>query len=147
MKTHLVIGVFAVLLLIGHVNYKTAFVFVALAATILPDIDSGFSTIGKHKVFKIFQFFTQHRGVFHSFSMCLLISFLIALYFPIFAFPFFLGYSVHLFADSFTVEGIRFFWPFKARSAGLLKVGGVTEHALFIGFCIVDLVMLFLFFV
>ena len=59
------------------------------------------------------------------------------------AFPFFLGYSVHLFADSFTVDGIRFFWPFKARSAGLLKVGGATEHALFVGFCVVDLIMVF----
>ena len=63
-------------------------------------------------------------------------------YLPVLALPFFLGYAMHLLTDSFTVEGIRPFWPFKSVSKGMLRVGGSIEQAIFIGFCIVDLVLL-----
>jgi len=142
MKTHLAIVVFSILFLIEHVTYKFAFVVVALLATFIPDIDSGFSTLGKWNIFRPIQFFTKHRGVIHSFTLCVIFSVALALYLPIYALPFFLGYSIHLFADSFTVEGIRPFWPLKRMSQGPLHVGGTLENVLFVGFCIVDFVFL-----
>jgi membrane-bound metal-dependent hydrolase YbcI (DUF457 family) len=61
---------------------------------------------------------------------------------PVIAFPFFLGYSVHLFSDSFTHEGIRPFWPSKKSSAGIVRTGGVVEKGIFISFLALDVLTL-----
>jgi membrane-bound metal-dependent hydrolase YbcI (DUF457 family) len=142
MRTHLAIGFFSAFFLLQHVSNKFTFIIVTLFATMLPDVDSAFSTMGRHMIVKPIQMLTKHRGFIHSFTLCLGISLFLALYLPIFALPFFLGYAMHLLVDSFTVEGIRPFWPFKGESRGMLKVGGPLEQAIFIGFCIVDLVLL-----
>ena len=141
LKTHLVIALMAILLLFESVTYKFVFVVITLVATVLPDIDSGFSTLGKHALFKPVQFLTKHRGVIHSLTFCFLVSLVLALYFPIFSLPFFLGYGIHLFADAFSVEGIRPFWPLSFEAKGSLRVGGAIEEVLFVGFCIVDVVL------
>lgn len=143
-KTHLAIGFFASLLLLDRVTYGFTFVFITLFSSILPDIDTAFSVIGKRSIFRPLQFFTKHRGVFHSFTLCIAIALFFAFYFPILALPFFLGYGLHLMADAFTVDGIRPFWPLKKSSAGLLRVGSAFEDVLFIGFCIVDGVLVVL---
>lgn len=143
-RTHLAIGFFAALFLLDRVTYQFTFILVTLFSSILPDLDTAFSVIGKRKLFRPIQFFTRHRGVFHSFTLCLVVSIFFALYFPILALPFFLGYGLHLLADSFTVDGIRPFWPFKKCSAGPLRVGSSFEDVLFIGFCIVDGVLIVL---
>lgn len=145
-KTHLATTLFSVLFLISHVEYKFAFLVVALVAGVLPDIDSGFSIPGKQSLFRPLRFLTRHRGFFHSLTFCILVTAFLVAYLPIYALPFFLGYSLHLFADSFTVDGIKPFWPFRYESRGLLKTGSVFEHALFIGFCIVDAVLIANFF-
>ena len=144
-KTHVAMTLFAVLFLFEHVEYTFAFIVISLISGVLPDIDSGFSTLGKRRIFKPVQILTHHRGFFHSLTFCIGISALLAFYFPIYALPFFLGYGLHLFADSFTVEGIRPFWPLKIESKGRLRVGSAFEGALFIGFCIIDVVLIFVF--
>jgi membrane-bound metal-dependent hydrolase YbcI (DUF457 family) len=53
--------------------------------------------------------------------------------------PFFLGYGVHLFADAFTLEGIKPFWPYSGVSKGFLKTGSYTETMLFVALVIVDI--------
>lgn len=141
MRTHLAIAFFAAFFLLNHVTFKFTFIVVTLIATMLPDIDSAFSTMGKHMIVRPIQMLTKHRGFIHSFTLCLGISLLLALYLPVLALPFFLGYSLHLLVDSFTIEGIRPFWPFKSESRGMLRVGGSLEQAIFIGFCIVDIVL------
>ena len=143
-RTHLAIAVFAMLLFVQHVNNKLVFVFVALIATMLPDIDCAFSTLGKSKGWRFLQFFIDHRGPIHSLTFCLVISVIFAFFLPTLAFGFFLGYSVHLFADSFTKEGIMPFWPYLGKSAWRLKTGGVLESGVFLFFHLVD-VFLFIF--
>jgi membrane-bound metal-dependent hydrolase YbcI (DUF457 family) len=65
---------------------------------------------------------------------------------PIIAFPFFLGYSLHLLSDAWTVEGIKPFWPLKTVSQGKIRTGGVTEHTVLFTFIIIDVVLtIFLF--
>lgn len=145
-KTHLAMTLFSVLFLISHVEYKFAFFVVALVAGILPDMDSGFSSSGKTGLFKPLSVLTRHRGLFHSLTFCMIVTLLLAFYFPIYSLPFFLGYSLHLFADSFTVEGIKPLWPLRYESKGPLRVGSAFEHALFIGLCIVDVVLVINFF-
>ena len=145
-RTHLAIAGLAVLLFLPHITDKFIFIIVAIIATALPDIDSGFSTIGKIKATKMVQFFVKHRGFLHSFTFCIIISALLAFILPVFALPFFLGYSIHLFADSFTVEGIRPFWPLKRKSHWKLRTGSYGESSLFIFFLLAD-IFIFIFLV
>ena len=141
--THLSITLFFVLLFISSVESKLAFVLVALLATFIPDIDSKFSKIGKRKIFRILQFFVKHRGVMHSFIFLSLITLFLVLFFPIIALPFFLGYSLHLFADSFTIKGIKPFYPWKKVSLGKIRTGGKSEVFIFVVFIVLDLFLLF----
>lgn len=146
-KTHLVIGLCIALFLIQHMESPFVFLIVVLAASALPDIDSGFSTFGKHWSLKPLQWLTRHRGIFHSFTLCIFLSFVLAWYVPVLALPFFLGYSIHLFADALTVEGIRPFWPFAKTSTGHIRVGGPVEDALFLIFSILSVILFALLFV
>ena len=59
----------------------------------------------------------------------------------IIAFGFFLGYGVHLLADSFTVQGIEPFYPWKMRSAGFIKTGSVVETSIFIFLILADVIV------
>lgn len=147
LRTHLALVVFAIILFVGHVNNQLLFVFVTLVATMLPDIDSAFSTLGRKRGFRILQFFVVHRGPIHSFSFCILISLVLAFFFPVVSFGFFLGYGLHLFVDSFTKEGIIPFWPYPRKSNWRLKTGSLLEGSLFLIFVFLDLILaVFMFF-
>ena len=76
LKTHLAISALIMLMFLPHLSsvYLLVFIPVALIATALPDIDSGFSTMGKGRTGRVVQFFVKHRGLFHSFSFCILVS-------------------------------------------------------------------------
>ena len=145
-KTHLAIGIFAAIFFFPYINNKLIFVPVVLIASILPDIDSRFSKIGKKAISRPIQLFTKHRGVFHSFTFCIIISFVFAFYIPVLAFPFFLGYALHLLADSWTPDGIRPLWPAKKELRGGVKVGGIVEQSVFVIFVILDVIFLVLLF-
>ena len=141
-RTHLSITLFFVLLFISVVEYKLAFVSVALLATFIPDADSKFSTLGKRKSLRILQFFIKHRGIMHSFSFLILVTLFLVLFFPIISLGFFLGYGTHLIADSFTVQGIRPFYPLKKKSYGRIKTGKRSETAVFVFFLVGNLGLL-----
>lgn len=142
-RTHLMFGIFAILLMISFVNDKTVFVIIVLIGTIIPDIDHADSKIGKRLVFRPLQFFIKHRGMVHSFTIALLGSIVIALFFPVASFGFFLGYCVHLLCDSFTKEGIEPFWPLDYRTHGYLITGEKYEEMLFVFMIAVNLVLFF----
>jgi membrane-bound metal-dependent hydrolase YbcI (DUF457 family) len=135
-KTHLVIGVFFILLLLPHVEHQLLFISVVLISSLLPDIDSVNSKIGSKKVMRIIQIFTKHRGIFHSFTFCILVSIILAMVYPPLALGFFVGFSSHLFFDSFTIEGIRPFWPMKKEIQGKVTTDGRIERGIFYGFAI-----------
>ncbi len=137
-KTHLAIGLAVALYFLPYVKNKFIFIPVVLIASLLPDIDSAFSGFGRHKVVRPIQFFVKHRGLIHSYTICIILSLILAFYFPIFALPFFLGYSFHLLTDSFTVNGIRPFWPFRAVSSGKVVTGGRIDNVIFVTFIILD---------
>ncbi|MEK6858703.1 MAG: metal-dependent hydrolase [Nanoarchaeota archaeon] len=145
-RTHVALTLFSIFFLIQHVQYKFAFFVVALIAGIFPDIGSGFSLFGGTRLVGSSRITSSIHGFFHSLTFVLVASALLAIYLPIYALPFFLGYSLHLFADSFTIEGIKPFWPLRYESKGPLKSGSSVESMLFVGFCIVDFVLLINFF-
>ncbi|MFH1326617.1 MAG: metal-dependent hydrolase [archaeon] len=141
-KTHLAITFAFILLFIDSVEYKLVFVVVAFIATYVPDIDSRYSTLGRKKINRILQLFTKHRGMIHSFTFLLSITFFLTLFWPVVAFGFFLGYSLHLFADSFTKEGIKPFYPNKIVSRGLVKTEGNLEITILVVFVVLDALLI-----
>ncbi|MBX4196453.1 metal-dependent hydrolase [Candidatus Pacearchaeota archaeon] len=147
MRTHLALGIAAMLFFLPHAEHIFVFIPVILIATLLPDIDSGFSYMGKKPLFRPIQWFSKHRGFIHSFTFCTLVAVVLSLYFPIAALPFFLGYSFHLLIDSFTIEGIQPFWPLKGKVHGGIKTGGRIEDGLFLFLCFLSLIFFALIFI
>lgn len=147
-RTHLVLSILAIILFLPRIEYKFTFIIVALIATVMPDIDHGYSKTGHNKLFKPLQFFVRHRGLMHSFTICFIAAIFLAC-FPLtvqWALPFFLGYGLHLFADAFTLEGIKPFWPYNGVSKGLLKTGSYTETSIFVVMIFVDLLVIWMVF-
>jgi len=95
-------------------------------------------------IFRPLQFFVKHRGVIHSFTTGIVLSVLLAFFWPVASLGFFIGYSVHLICDSFTKEGIQPFWPLRARSKGFIATGGRIEDSLFVFLVLVDAVLIVL---
>ncbi len=141
-KTHLAIGLAVALVFSTHVNNPVLFIPIVLISSLFPDIDSGFSYIGRNPAFKPVQWTTDHRGIIHSYTACIGLSILIAFFYPVVALPFFVGYSFHLFADSFTSQGIKPFWPLKAVSNGIITTGGKIDGVIFYTFILIDLVLI-----
>ena len=147
LRTHLAIVIMALLLFLPHIDGASAkiiFIFITLIATMLPDIDTGFSTIGKFRGFRFLQFFVRHRGIIHSFSFAIAVSIILAIFWPMASLGFFLGYGIHLLVDSFTIDGIQPFWPYKKTSSWRLKTGSLIETTLFITFILIDIALLIL---
>ena len=142
-RTHLAIGTAIFLYFLPFVRHKILFIPVVLISSLLPDIDSSFSQIGKKKIFRPVQAVFKHRGALHSYTVCIIISLVFAFFYPIIALPFFLGYSSHLLADSFTVMGIRPLWPLKYTSKGVVKTGSLVDRAIFFSFLIFDFFLFF----
>lgn len=141
-RTHLAIAFVGALLFVIYVPNKFIFLIAALVAALVPDIDTKHSKVGKNIAFRPVQIATRHRGIFHSFTLCLVFSVLLALAFPVAGFGFFLGYGLHLFADSFTPQGIKPFWPYKGESRGPIITGSLAENAIFVAVLIVGVFLL-----
>ena len=144
LRTHLAFAVLLIILFLKQVNNEIVFIIMVLVATVLPDLDSDFSTWGRHMIFRPLQFFVKHRGIIHSFTFGVLISIILSIFWPVASLGFFMGYSVHLICDSFTKDGIQPFWPFKAKSSGFIKSGGRVEDSLFIALILVDVLIFIL---
>ena len=141
-KTHLVVALFFVLLFFNYITNPFIFLPVIFLATIIPDIDSKFSKMGKKKIFRLLQFFVKHRGILHSFTFLLVLSLLIFLSFKEILFPFALAYSLHLLLDALTIQGISPFYPLKFRTRGKVKTGGFLEIIFFVSFLLIDLFLI-----
>ena len=141
LKTHLVVCFAFLLFLIDKVANEFLFLIVGMFATLLPDIDCVSSYLGNRWYVRPVQWFTSHRGLLHSLSFCIFLSLIVSLFLPKLAFPFFLGYGIHLLLDSFTVEGIRPFWPIKSEVSGLVSSGGSVDEGVFICFSLISIIL------
>ena len=142
LKTHLAISAFAIILFFPIVSSPFIFLIMCFFGTILPDMDTPFSGTGKVKIARLFQVFVRHRGMIHSLTFCFAISLILAIFLPSLSFGFFLGYSLHLIADSFTKEGLMPFWPYHKKAFGKMATGGVVEKGIFFVFIIADFILL-----
>ena len=147
LRTHFTLAILILLLFLEQVEAKAIFVIMVLVGTIFPDLDDKDSSFGRYMVFRPFQMLFKHRGALHSLTFAALISIILAVFFPIVSFGFFLGYAVHLFADSFTRQGIQPFWPFKIKTAGPLATGGRIEESIFFTMIFINIAVFFIIFV
>ena len=137
-KTHLVFGLFIGLLAIQflEISEKWLFLGIVVVSSILADIDSPFSKIGRkvRPLSWLFSFLFGHRSFIHTIWFPLIIyAILSAFEKHLWAGAFFLGYMSHLVLDMLNVKGINFFWPLrKARINGFITSGGMIEWVLFI---------------
>jgi len=143
-RTHIAISLFFILILINGISNQLDFVLITLIATLLPDIDTKFSKLGKKIFFRPIQFLVEHRGLFHSIIFLILIMLPFILFFPNLAFGFFLGYGLHLIADSLTIHGIQPFYPFKSKLKirGFIRTGGILELSLFIILTVINVILI-----
>jgi membrane-bound metal-dependent hydrolase YbcI (DUF457 family) len=144
LRTHLAFAVLMIVLFVEHVNSKLIFIGMVIVATVMPDLDSGFSSWGRHMIFRPLQFFVKHRGIIHSFTFAVVASIALAVFWPVGALGFFVGYSVHLICDSFTKDGIQPFWPLRVRSSGFIRSGGRVEDSLFLMLVLIDILVIVL---
>ncbi|HJX05820.1 MAG TPA: metal-dependent hydrolase [Candidatus Nanoarchaeia archaeon] len=143
--THLAFALFLSLMIVKNaVLPVNSYVFVAiiLLGSLLPDIDSGTSFIGKR--FKLTSLFFKHRGMVHSiifmtgFSIVVFSITKSIYYFLAFA----AGYLSHLLLDSLTPKGVAFFWPNKKRMRGRFRTTGLVDILLLVVFIVLDVLLL-----
>lgn len=125
-RIHLLIGFFAAIFFLPDVNNKLVFFPVVMIASLIPDLDSLIAPKKDYKILKPLKS-KSYKDFMHSYTLCIILSALLAFFYPILALPFFIGYSFHLFFDSLTVPGTTPFWPLKIKSKGFIVPGGKTE--------------------
>lgn len=134
-RTHLAIGAISALLIKDYFPTSLLFSLVLIVSTSLPDIDHQGSWIGRR--FWIFSkpinVIFGHRGITHSILVPLLLMFALAHYgYAALGLAVMIGYTTHIFADSFTNEGIKFAYPFSRKVlSGPLNTNGIAEFAIF----------------
>ena len=136
-RTHLIFSFLIGLLIINSFDIQNKIIFIAilLTASVIPDIDSYKSKIGKKvkPLSFLINILLGHRGIFHSLFLLILISLVVALVKIESAIAFFAGYLSHLILDSLTLEGVMFFYPFsKKKTKGFIRTGSLFENILFI---------------
>ncbi len=141
-KTHLIIGFFVAIFFIPDVKNKLIFFPVVMIASLIPDIDS---VIAPKKDFKMLKPLKSksYKDFMHSYTLCIILSALLAFFYPLLALPFFIGYSFHLFFDSLTVPGTTPFWPLKIKSKGFIVPGGKTEKIITLVLSFLSILLIF----
>ena len=142
-RTHLTFSIFIFLILFPYLDFLNRFVFFGflLLGTLIVDIDTSKSRVGKAWYLRPLQWFTKHRGMWHSLIFGLFLSVVIYVFSQDAGFGFFVGYVLHLFSDCFTKSGVRMFWPITNRKVrfGLVRSGGLIEEVLFVLLLLGDL--------
>ncbi len=140
--THVLAGIvfFSIFHRLGVINgnsfYLALWLSLSIIGSLLPDIDSNKSFIGKSLKLK-----TRHRGLMHDLSILLLLIFLVLITKGIIRntlIALSIGYGSHLFLDALTVKGIPFL---SIRIRGGIKTSSMGELIVFI----VLLILLILF--
>ncbi len=108
-----------------------------------PDIDHSKSKFGRNFFSRIIGFFFKHRKIFHSLFFGILTSYLFFKFDRDSGLGFFLGFLSHVILDSFTKQGINFFYPFgEFTLKGFFKTGGLFETILFYLFVTACIILL-----
>jgi membrane-bound metal-dependent hydrolase YbcI (DUF457 family) len=133
----LVVLCMSVLMLGFDSNYSFQLALILLSfslGSVLPDIDSEDSTIGKY--IKPISSMIPHRTITHTIWAVLVIG--VAAWFSqsIYLFALAVGYAVHIAEDSFSEQGIRWFYPIPSMRSKRFRLayetGGFAETIMFL---------------
>jgi len=140
LRTHIVFGIFAGIFLFGIVSNLLLFFMFLLFGIVIVDIDTKKSKVGRNWFFRPLQFFVRHRGILHTFILCILFSGLIYFFSKSAGIGFFVGYFSHLTLDCLTCSGLMLFWPFSNKKLKFkIKTGGLIEEILFVIILLFDI--------
>ena len=119
-----------------YFSQKYLFLILLLLGSLLPDIDSPYSKLGRKikPISGVIKFIFGHRGFFHSVIPAILIYvvFRYILDMRLIGVALLIGYILHLVIDGLTKEGVNYFYPFvKFRMSGFVKTGGMLEWLIF----------------
>jgi len=147
-KTHLILGIFLGLFFAKSFSIEQKWLFVLVCAffAILVDIDLHKSKVGKRikPLSWLINFFLGHRGVVHSLLMAFFVyGFMYLIFGATWGAAALIGYSSHLFLDSFNVKGTKPLWPLSPRLSGVLKSNSMADYLLFLIFLLATLLILF----
>lgn len=141
--THLIVGIFGILLFIHRYENWLGFLVLGIIGSVFLDIDSYNSKLGKKFLSRVFTSFTKHRGFIHSFFFVVLIYLILYYFFGSISTGFLIGGIIHLIIDSFTIQGVKLFFPFKYKFRSFVKSGGFFEIIIFLIFLILDVFLIF----
>jgi inner membrane protein len=135
-KTHFLAGLVVGIFLIQYftISQPILFLLIFLISTILPDIDTPHSKIGR-KVLPLsymLNLIFGHRGFLHSIWIPLgvvALSFYLGSQFI--GLTFFGGYVLHLIVDTLTIGGVKWLGPVGGKVKGLFPTGGFSEAVIF----------------
>lgn len=133
----LVVLCMSVLMLGFDSNYSFQLALILLSfslGSVLPDIDSEDSTIGKY--IKPISRMIPHRTITHTIWAVLLIGGAAWFFQSIYLFALAVGYAVHIAEDSFSEQGIRWFYPIPSMRSKRFRLayetGGFAESIMFL---------------
>jgi len=142
-RTHISFGIFLVLLcFLIEPLISVWFGIAVLIGSLVPDIDSSYSFLGKNLIFRPIQFFIKHRGIMHSLFFGIFLFFIISYFSFVIGLGFLIGFLGHLILDLITKEGINLFWPVYFKIHGFFKTGGFIESLIFLILISVDFVLI-----
>ena len=120
-------------------------IIICLTSTI-PDLDHPNSKISKQNPLRfITKLILKHRGLLHSLFTPLFLYLMLLLINTELASLIFIGYTSHLFMDSFTKMGIKPLYPlFNFKIKGNIRTASFMERYLFLLFLIIILIKLIL---
>ena len=143
--THVSFAFLISLLIIRFSGYNLDFVFVimVLLGSVLPDLDSAKSFIGRK--IRVVSIFLKHRAFFHSLLTAVFLGVIIFLLTQnsFYSLGFITGFVSHLLLDSLTRTGVTPFWPSRLKLRGGLITGSWPDWFLFLLFLALCLVIIF----
>lgn len=110
-------------------------ILIMALGSIIADIDHPQSLVGRFFIIGGL-IFRGHRGITHSLIAAALFSIPVALYDQVYALVFFLGYLIHLIADTTTITGVKWLYPFSTKSFSLKLAGTGVEELFVFGICL-----------
>lgn len=131
-RTHFTIALFVGILLTRFFENKILFIILVVCFGLLADLDTPFSKIGRRKCFRPIQWLAGHRKIFHSFFLVGLFSAVLFLFSEFLMWCCLIGYSSHLIADMFTIQGIQPLYPLEYKIKGFIKTGSFGELVVFV---------------
>jgi membrane-bound metal-dependent hydrolase YbcI (DUF457 family) len=131
LRTHFVFAAFLGLIAL-YFGLPSIGLICVLFGSLLPDIDTKTSSLGRWFVFRPLQVAFSHRGITHSLLFLAILSLGFWYFLPLGFEGFVLGYGSHLFLDLLTIKGIPLFWPITQKFGGFCRTGRMFDKILFI---------------